>query len=119
MTGRWWALPQQDQDRVNEERRAVELPMIPTHRHRQVVEHPPIRFAASNEKGIRPIGECLACGHIHALAVWKDAPLADVTHGLCEACRDAAEHLRGPCSPERGCLCSDDILTANSQASPE
>ena len=105
ITDRWWALSQEEQDALNEQRRELGEKTIPTHRHRQVTQLPPIRFAASNEKGIRPVGECLACGHIHALAVWKDAPLADVTHGLCEACRDAAMPLRGACSKERGCLC--------------
>lgn len=69
-----------------------------------VTEHPTIRFAVS-KAGFAPVGECLICGHVMKLALWKDAPLADVTHGVCEACRDAAMHLRGPCSPERGCLC--------------
>lgn len=57
-----------------------------------------------------PIGECLACGHIHALAVWKDAPFSEVGSGLCGGCRDAAVHLRGSCSTERGCLC-DQVVT--------
>lgn len=106
MTPKWWALSQNDQDAVNEQRRERGESLIPTHRNRQILQSAPIRFAASNAKGIRPIGECLACGHIHALAVWKDAPLSDVTHGLCEACRHAAMPLRGACSDERGCLCS-------------
>lgn len=46
-------------------------------------------------------GECLCCGHIHTLAVWRDG----TNIGVCQACRDAAVSLRGPCSAERGCLC--------------
>ena len=74
-------------------------------RRKHVHQSPPILFAGSNAEGIAPVGECLACGHIMKLAVWKDAPWSEVTHGLCGPCRDAAMHLRGACSTERGCLC--------------
>ena len=70
----------------------------------RVEETPTLRLAYTGG-ATRPVAECLACGHDLPLAVWKDAPFADVTHGLCEPCRDAAAHLRGPCSPERGCSC--------------
>ena len=48
-----------------------------------------------------PKGECLCCGHIHVLVVWRDK----TNIGVCSACLDAALPLRGPCSTERGCLC--------------
>ena len=48
-----------------------------------------------------PVAECLCCGHIHTLAVWRDG----TNVGVCRSCRDAALSLRGPCSTERGCLC--------------
>lgn len=52
-----------------------------------------------------PVGECLCCGHILPLAIWKDAPLAEVTHGVCQACQVMTQPNRGPCSTERGCRC--------------
>lgn len=70
-----------------------------------VGQSPPLMFAAGGPGGIGPVGECLCCGHLMRLAVWKDAPYSDVTHGVCAPCRDVALPLRGHCSTERGCLC--------------
>lgn len=55
-----------------------------------------------NRKGdYPPLAECISCGHIHPLTVWK----AGTDHGICAACRDAAWLVRGSCSKERGCRC--------------
>lgn len=52
--------------------------------------------------GGSPTGDCLCCGHVLPLAVYRgDHP----EFGVCFACRDASASLRGPCSTERGCSC--------------
>lgn len=66
---------------------------------------PPRKIRAwLGEAGIQPIGMCLVCGHVKVLAVWKGI-VGDSPPGVCGPCRDAAVHLRGDCSAERGCLC--------------
>lgn len=102
---RWWALSQDEQDAENRARVESGQKTIPTHRHRQVDVSPPILLSLSPERGIRPVGECLACGHIMELSAWKDAPLGDVTHGICGPCFAIVTPFRGHCSPERGCQC--------------
>lgn len=52
------------------------------------------------------IGECLACGHVRPLAVWRDSCPGV---GVCTPCRNAAESVRGPHSdpnqPGETCWC--------------
>jgi hypothetical protein len=50
----------------------------------------------SKKSGLTPVGECLCCGLVMALAAWKDEPLGQVTHGVCGPCLEATASLRGP-----------------------
>lgn len=99
---RWHELSQEERDSINQRSREQGLAVIPD--PFALVKKRSVRFATDG-KHFFPVGECLACGHVMQLVVWKEAPLAEVTHGLCASCRDAALPLRGHCSAERGCLC--------------
>jgi hypothetical protein len=102
---RWLALSQEQQDAENERRKERGEKAIPTHRHWPAITvHPPI-VVHLTPTAIQPYGECLCCGHVLPLGVWKDAPLSDIEVGVCVACRDLAMPNRGPCSSERGCRC--------------
>lgn len=46
------------------------------------------------------VAECLICGHVKPLAVWK-GERPDI--GVCRECRDLAATLRGPCSEACSC----------------
>ena len=45
------------------------------------------------------VGLCMACAHMKPLGLYKstDSNRGDPAEGLCFECRDAAEHVRGPC----------------------
>jgi hypothetical protein len=75
---RWLALTQEEQDAENVRRKERGEKAIPTHREWPKVEvHDPI-VVHLTPTTIQPVGECLCCGHVLPLAVWKDAPLSDV-----------------------------------------
>ena len=61
-------------------------------------ENTVVRLSRASQPG----GACLSCAHIRAFAVWDAALMV----GICGPCRDAAEHLRGPCSI--ACQCGED-----------
>ena len=52
-------------------------------------------------------GLCIACAHYKYLGIWMRDGRGQTPNdpvGLCYACRDACEPLRGPCSSR--CFCS-------------
>ena len=74
--------------------------------HHKIMPLQTVSIAIENQ-AILPVAECLACGHRMPLAVWQAGVAYSGTRaGLCAPCRDAALHLRGHCSPERGCRCA-------------
>lgn len=53
-------------------------------------------------------GLCIACAHYKELGLWmrdNNGQTPSEPQGLCFACRDAAEPVRGPCDTR--CLCGD------------
>jgi hypothetical protein len=92
-------------EELAERLRAESLPPASSDTHWHVA--PLRRFAVSYdpERGLAtwPIAECLSCGHVKDLAVWREK--TDI--GICADCLNAARDQRGPCSPERGCKCGE------------